>query len=51
METEVEWAIKQLKDNKALGLDGIPIEMIKVGEGAMIKTITKVCSNIWATGK
>ena len=47
MEAEVEWAIKQLKDNKAPGQDRIPIELIK----ATIKIITKMCNNIWKTGK
>jgi len=41
MEAEVEWAIKQLKDNKAQGQDGIPIEMIKAGDGEMTKKIKK----------
>src|SRR6218665_2464266 len=51
MEAEVEWAIKQLKDNKAPGQDGIPIELIKAGEDATIKIITKICNNIWKIGK
>src|SRR6218665_1599194 len=51
MEAEVEWAIKQLKDNKAPGQDGMPIELIKAGEDATIKIITKICNNIWKTGK
>src|SRR6218665_1863282 len=42
MEADVEWAIKQLKDNKAPAQDGIPIELIK----ATIKIITKMCNNI-----
>ena len=51
MKADVEWAIKQLKDNKALGQDGIPIELIKAVEDGMIKTIKKNCNNIWNTGK
>src|SRR6218665_1437542 len=51
MEAEVEWAIKQLKDNELLGQDGIPIELTKAGEDATIKIITKICNNIWKTGK
>ena len=49
MEAEVEWAIKQLK-----GQDGIPIEMIKAGDGEMTKTIKKICNKhvvLWTTGK
>src|SRR6218665_2423199 len=51
MEAEVEWAIKQLKDNKDPGQDGIPIELIKAEEDAMIKIIKKICNSIWKTGK
>ena len=50
MEAEVEWAIRQLKDNKASGQDGIPIELIKAGDDAVIKIITKICNKIWTTG-
>ena len=42
MEAEVEWAIKQLKDNKAPDHDRIPIEMIEAGDGVMTKTIKKL---------
>ena len=41
MEAEVEWAIKQLKDSKAPGQDGTPIELIKAGEDATIRIVTK----------
>src|SRR3984885_12786373 len=44
---EVEWAIEQLKDNKAPGADGIPIELIKAAGDGIIKEITTLCNLIW----
>src|ERR1700733_13050358 len=44
---EVEWAIEQLKDNKAPGADGIPIELIKAAGDGMVKEITTLCNLIW----
>ena len=47
--SEVEAAIKQLKSNKAPGLDNIPAELIKhSGEGG-IKAMHHLCCKIWKT--
>jgi hypothetical protein len=51
LESEVEWAICQLKDNKAPGMDGIPIEMIRAGGDEMVRKITLLCNRIWETGE
>jgi len=40
-----------LKDNKAPGQDGLPIELTKAEEDATIKIITKICNKIWKTEK
>src|ERR1700735_4338666 len=47
MEAEVEWAIRQLKDTKEPALEKNPMELIKEGEEAVKKTITKICNQIW----
>ena len=49
MEAEVEWAIEQLKYNKAPEQYGILIELIKAGEYATINITKNVCNNIWKT--
>jgi len=44
---EVEWALNQIKDNKALGAAGIQIELIKAAGDGMLTEITTLCNNIW----
>ena len=54
MEAEVEWAIKQLKDNKAPGQVRDTHRTVKSMERCDdigLKIITKICNNIWKTGK
>src|SRR6218665_1542115 len=47
---EVRAAIKELKNNKASGIDNIPAEMLKsLEEGAMTE-LTRICQDIYTTG-
>ena len=45
--TETKIAIKQLKNNKSPGCDGIPAELIKCGGEDLAKEIHKLILNIW----
>ncbi|KAL0177088.1 hypothetical protein M9458_025982 [Cirrhinus mrigala] len=45
---EVACAIKQMSSGKALGLDGIPGEMLKQGGPALLAAINVVFSKIWS---
>lgn len=44
---EVEEAIKQLKNGKSPGLDGIPAEIIKYSNSMATKALHKLCNKIW----
>src|SRR6218665_2191734 len=47
---EVRAAIKELKNNKASGIDNIPAEMLRsLEEGAMTE-LTRICQDIYTTG-
>ena len=48
---EVEWAIKNLKDGKAPGWDGLTAEMIKLSGEEGIDVYHHLCKKIWHTGK
>ncbi len=48
LEEEVEWAIRQLPNRKAPGIDGIPSEMLKA---VPIPVLTALCQAIWKGGK
>ena len=46
---EVEEAIKQLKNNKAAGIDGLAPELFKFGPGKLIRIVHRVVVWIWET--
>jgi len=50
-EDEVRKAIQVLKNGKVTGNDGIKAEMIKYGGDAAIGQLTKLCNDIWTTGR
>ena len=45
--SEVEKAVKTLKDKKSPGIDGIPAEVIKAGGERLIKDVHRLCNMIW----
>ena len=48
--SEVEWAIKSLKDGKSAGCDNICAEMIKASGAEGVKIYHQLCGKIWKTG-
>lgn len=46
LESEVDWALRQLQNNKAPGIDGIPAELVKPAPSA---ALTALCRTIWRT--
>ena len=51
LEAEVAQAIRQLKNNKACGIDGVPGEFLKVADRIGVKYITMLCNSIYKGGK
>lgn len=47
---EVKIAIKSLKNNKAAGLDEIPVELLKHGGQAMAEKLTTLFNKCWRSG-
>ena len=51
LESEVKWAIKNLKDGKSPGCDNIQAEMIRTSGEEGVKVYHKLCTKIWKTGQ
>ena len=51
MKEEVATAIKELKNNKAEGIDEIPAEMLKCMGNTAVKVFTQLCQQIYETRK
>ena len=45
--SEVQEAIKKLKNQKALGIDGIPGELLKQADDSVAIVLQKLCNSVW----
>ena len=48
--SEVEEAIKSLKDGKSPGIDNVPAQLLKNGGQTTIEAYTKLCNDVWSSG-
>ena len=49
LKSEVEYAIKKLKNGKSPGIDNISSELIKEGCTVLRELLTELCQTIWTT--
>ena len=48
---EVNKALESIKNGKAAGPDGTPIELLKLGEDSVVKAMHRIIVCVWQTGK
>ena len=46
-ECEVKWALESITMNKAIGGDGIPVELFQILKDDAVKVLHSVCQQIW----
>ena len=51
LKSEIEEAVRSLKNGKAAGFDNIPSELLKFGGGDTIEILHKICNLVWKSGK
>ena len=49
LECEVNWAIGNIKTNKASGGDGIPAELFQILKDDAVKVLHSICQQTWKT--
>ena len=49
LESKVKWALESITLNKAIGGDGIPVELFKILKDDAVKALHSVCQQIWKT--
>ena len=47
LECEVKWALGNITANKAIGDDGIPVELFQILKDDVVKILHSVCEQIW----
>ena len=49
LECEVKWALESITTSKALGGDGIPVELFQILKDDAVKVLHSICQQIWKT--
>ena len=49
LECEVKWALESITTNKAIGGDGIPVELFQILKDDAVKVQHSICQQIWTT--
>ena len=49
LECEVMWALGSIPTNKAIGGDGIPLELFQILKDDAVKVLHSICLQIWKT--
>ena len=49
LECEVKWALESITMNKAIGGDGIPVELFQILKDDAVKVLHSICQKIWKT--
>ena len=49
LECEVRWALESITMNKAIGGDGIPVELFQILKDDAVKVLHSICQQMWKT--
>ena len=49
LECEVKWALGSITTNKAIGGDGIPVQLFQILKDDAVKVLHSICQQIWKT--
>ena len=49
LECEDKWALESITMNKAIGGDGIPVELFQILKDETVKVLHSICQQIWKT--
>ena len=49
LECEVKWALESITTNKAIGGDGIPVELFQILKDDVVKVLHSIWQLIWKT--
>ena len=49
LECEVKWALGSITGYKAIGGDGIPVELFQILKDDAVKVLHSICQQVWKT--